>query len=56
MTDKEDFINRYKQRVIAKACVTDEMAQEMAEEAFSEFGDEDTPEDCVDSELSYWGD
>lgn len=56
MVERQDFIDRYKKRVIEKACVSEEMATEMAEEAFEEFGQEDTPEECVDSELSYWGD
>jgi len=54
--EKTEFVSRYKTDVIKKACIPEEIAEEMANDAWDEFGQEDSPEDCVDSELSYWGD
>ena len=53
---KEEWIERYKTRIIKKAAMPEDIATEVAESAFDEWGDEDSPEDSVDSELSYWGD
>jgi len=54
--EKHEWVERYKNDIIKKAAIPENLAQEMAENAFDELGDEDVPEDSVDSELSYWGD
>lgn len=53
--ERREWVSRYAKDIIKKACVPEDIANEMAEDAFDEFGSEDSPEDSVDSELSYWG-
>ena len=52
---KTEFVERYKAKIIKKTGIPEKIAKEMANDAWDAFGQEDSPEDCVDSELSYWG-
>ena len=52
---KEGWHRRYKQRLI-DAGVDEKFAQDCLDAGMGEYDYEDHPEDCADSEMSYWDD
>ena len=51
---KDEWHRRYKARLMEVASIDEKFAQQCLDAGMGEYDYDDDPEDCADSEMSYW--